>query len=326
MTTITDLLQQSKQYDTFKYDFREVGSGIMFGDVDGVGMLQCNFLDGISNIGTLTPHAMNQWATLLGINPAYLAKCPAWLQSTNITHWKQERTAQSQQPKSRVIDKYLVRTYDGTVRAMLSDGYEPVDNTTILDMLHDAIYGIEYKLVRPVLTPDEMVLKVTVADTQHGNYAIGVALHNGEIGNRALKVLPFIQRHSCTNSIVFEQGGFTHQHRWTSAAYLRASVQENIGSVLSLAAERVEAMVEAEAVEIPSVISVLEKLTREFKIRPVFLPHMIHGTEGKNTHGAVINGLTYAAHATPNATVDEAVQLETLAGAYLMRNFFASVD
>ena len=105
--------------------------------------------------------------------------------------------------------KWLVREYESepqegvstrNIRAVVDGLYPAISNTELLYKASEMIAGGEHKLVRPHLTPDEMNVRIALRNVGE-NYAVGVYIGNSEIGTSKIRILPFIQRHSCTNSI-----------------------------------------------------------------------------------------------------------------------------
>ncbi len=117
--------------------------------------------------------------------------------------------------------KWLVREYESepqegvstrNIRAVVDGLYPAISNTELLYKASEMIAGGEHKLVRPHLTPDEMNVRIALRNVGE-NYAVGVYIGNSEIGTSKIRILPFIQRHSCTNSIVSVDGGMELVHR-----------------------------------------------------------------------------------------------------------------
>ena len=272
-----------------------------------------------------TDWALAQVAGRLAIPPQYLKRCPSELQATNVNHW----LAQQDWDK-----RYLLRGYDGGLRAFMSNQYKPISNHSVLEAVANTLEASDYdgeaRIVRPFVGADALFLRVIVAakhlpNNPDGNYGVGFFVKNGEIGNYKAEVAAIVQRNSCDNSIISAIGGWSHQHRWVSEAWLRATIAEKIALALPIAAKTVDQIVEAEAVNIPKLSDVITKLVKQQNLSEDVEHQIRVGTEKANTRMGLVNGLSYAAHATDGITPDEATTLEELSGKVLAAKLFGSV-
>lgn len=109
-------------------------------------------------------------------------------------------------PKDR---KLLLRTLDGSVRAVLSDRYKILDNHDLLLKSLEEFREVGAELHRADLTPNHMYIKATVphtvAEIQKGDTVVpGVIIQNSEVGAGAFKVMPFMLRQICSNGMIGE--------------------------------------------------------------------------------------------------------------------------
>jgi hypothetical protein len=77
-------------------------------------------------------------------------------------------------------------------------------------------------------------------------------------------------------------------------------------------------MIAAESVQIPDFRQVLDGLMIEHGWKKDFLEVVDVGTEGQRTQAGLVNGITYAAHAHPDTSNPQSLELEALGGRYLL--------
>lgn len=109
-------------------------------------------------------------------------------------------------PKNR---KLLLRTLDGTVRAVLSDRYRILDNHDLLLRALEQFREVGAELHRADLTENHMYIKAivphTVQEIRSGDTVVpGVTIQNSEVGAGAFKVTPFMLRQVCSNGMIGE--------------------------------------------------------------------------------------------------------------------------
>jgi hypothetical protein len=249
-----------------------------------------------------------------GLPAEYLQAIPADLRATVL----------NRHVKVDLGKTWMARGYDGDCRAILSGDYARVSNAAVLEAVQAIIEkeahnfpGLQW--VRPSVTRDDLNLKIVWHTPGNGNYGIGTYIGNGETGNRKYRVLPMIQRHSCTNSLIFDQemeGGVVGIHRG-SVKTIMTLIKASLVNVFHLSAEAMDRIIEAEATELPDLAEVMAGIGRKFGWDEAILNHALMGTENQNTVAGLANGISFAAHAAvedPNQQVD----METLAGSVLL--------
>lgn len=211
--------------------------------------------NGGDNEYPLTENALSQ--VLEKLSPAgknYLASLPPHLLAKNLNYLLGEL---AQNPSNRRSDGWLVRVYNDKVRAVLSSKhYYPFLNSQLLQATVDVMgndgMALPHNLVRPVVTHDQMYLKVIFREnkgndggTNEGNnYGFGFCMVSEETGNGRVGLYPVIQRHSCTNSIVMQEGGWGLTHSQVMAkdkqsqGFIFSMVRESIANVLKFSAEK----------------------------------------------------------------------------------------
>ena len=304
---MNNLIEMSQKYDEHKTDFL-VGANQIQYDQDTCEMyVPAGLLNGVTPL-TPTDWALQQLCTKLGPPPLkYMLQCPGHLRATNLLHWTRK------QPDEK---KWLVRASGNAARAVLSDRYSPISNTKMLEVTQEVLGDISHTLITPHLDADTLHLKVRMAATNGDDYGVGVYIGNGEIGNRKVRVLPFIQRNACTNSIIYPEGGFVQAHIHVTIAFIWGAVKEKMGQAFGVAAEMVERMVRAEMEKIPDLGDVIRGIVKQTGLSQEVQDNIFIGIEGKKTRAGLVNGLSYAA-SHGNLGIEAQINLETMAGAIL---------
>ena len=147
--------------------------------------------------------AHNQMAQFLRIPSAYydrmLTEYPDLL-IRNVNGWLDK------QPD----DVRMIRTLDGTARAILSDRYRRIDNFEIAQTVLPIIGGMDGAKVESCeLTDSRMYIKVVTpklqAEVRPGDVVqAGVIISNSEVGLGSVNVSPLIYRLVCSNGMVAE--------------------------------------------------------------------------------------------------------------------------
>lgn len=225
---------------------------------------------------------------------------------------------------------WLVRCFDDSARAVLSDGYAggradngDFENSQYLRALRDMIASdaglATPTLVRPYVSPDSVIMKIVIRDVDNrsGNYGLGFALENDEIGRRKLRAMGLVQRHSCTNSIVgVQDGAIVLAHRGSLAA-IRVQLKAAMGQALGVAVRLLDKFIEAEDRHVEDLSDVINGLALSHGWSNEIKSQVTLGTEGKETVAAVVNGVTFAAHATKGLKDEDRLDLEVLGGSLL---------
>jgi len=270
----------------------------------------CNLTRGRAAL-KLTDYAMGQVCDRLGPPPRrYIKQCPPHIQSVNLEHWRHQLVAQN--PDAQ----WLVRGHNRTCRALLSTRYVPLDNQPLLETVSGVLADTSYTLVAHHLDGDSMHLRLTMANSPDGYYAAGVFVANSEIGQRSITLAPFVQRHSCANSIVHLDGGVRQRHVRVTPAFIWGLITEKVGQCFGLAQDMIERAVWAQAQQLPDVGDVIRKLCEAKGYTEDTQANILMGTEGQHTRMGLVNGLSAAARDFENP--DQRLVLESMAGAILV--------
>jgi len=307
MDTLSELIDLSTELDQNKADYLA-----RVGDIDFDDQARIVVPDNLFNASTpleLTDWALHQVCEKLGPPPYdYMKRCPLSLRAYNLNHWRANGNGKT----------WFVRAYGEKARAVLTPDYTPVLSTKVLEMTQELLGTTPYRLVRPYVDADTLHVKISVADTKGDNYAIGAYIGNGEIGNYMLRIFPFLQRHSCTNSIIYQEGGFEQRHFHVTPAFIWGALKEKIGQAIGMATEMLDHIVRAEAENIPDLAHVIANLCKDKGLSQPVHDLILIGSESQNTRFGLVNGLSFAAHHMED--VDLAIRLESMAGAILMGN------
>lgn len=300
------LIEMSRKYDQEKTDFLVETNRICYDQNTCEMYVPAGLLNGVMPL-TPTDWALQQLCTKLGPPPfKYMLQCPGHLRANNLDYWTRR------QPDDK---KWLIRAHGNAARAVLSDKYSPISNTKMLEVTQEVLGDTPYTLITPHLDADTLHLKVRLA-SDDGNYGIGVYVGNGEIGNRAVRVLPFIQRNACVNSIIYPEGGFIQRHIHVSIAFIWGAVKEKLGQAFGVATEMVEKMVKAEMEQIPDLRDVIRGIVKQKGLSQEVQDNIFIGTEGEKTRAGLVNGISYAA-SHGDLGIEAQINLETMAGAVL---------
>ena len=312
MSTLTTLYEQSKQYDEHKTDQLEYIQAMKF-TPGGIALPDSLMNSAVQY--SMTDWALEQACTKMGDPPApYAKRCPDWLRADNLEHWRK------QQPEDK---KWFIRSYKDDCRAVLSNDYTPLSTTDLLKWTID--YAGDQETYRAYLTPDTFHAKIIMLNPNPGNgepYGFGGYLGNGEIGNRYVRVLPMIQLHSCTNSIIikdvdYEQAeGCVIMHRFKSTKSVELRVKEALGNVFRVAYEKLEEIAQAAIDELPNFNDLVEQYAKRKNLSQEVTRNVFVGCQGQKTRMGIVNGLSYAAHQQTDP--DLMVDLETWAGSVLV--------
>lgn len=314
---LQEVLAKSRSYDQDKADTVGPVHDLWFDTIGSKEELVMRFPPDI--FGEMAPASLTNWAMQqvcdrLGPPPKrYIDQCPSWLQADNLNYWREQQEENTM---------WLARLYQGQVRAVLSNEYSVVDNSQVIDimihLLQEEGLDSNYRLTRPYVSPDALFLRVGMLEVMDGAYESGFFIGNGEIGNRSIQFAPYVKRNACDNSmIIMVEHGFTHVHRWRSAAWLRGTLKELAGNMLGYSTQVVEDIVRCEMEQVPNLRDVIDNIVREKGYNQVARDAILIGTEGERSRMALVNGISFAAQHTEDLSEEDRTDMEIFAGAIL---------
>jgi hypothetical protein len=169
-------------------------------------------------LGTMTPHAHGQMSANLQIPKKYYDRMqeeqPELLRM-NVNRWLQASE------KRRMIRTYRAEEIHSTVRAIMSDRYQRIDNFDVLMHLLPVLkeagdeYGLDLKSCE--VTDSKLYVKLTSprlrGEVKTGDIVeAGVSIQNSEIGLGSYVLSPFLYRLWCDNGCGTDEGKFSRRH------------------------------------------------------------------------------------------------------------------
>lgn len=348
MQGLDKLIAQSVKFDAKKMDYPGSASDFKFTNAGKIQRQGIVMLKGFDNAKSpamgFTDNAMGQWLNRIsetffgaGDKTGMDRKDWATMQTRFPKHFAgimNDLLAQyGENPKNRGL---MLRSYDKQVRAVFTDLYGIVNNTDMLkclvEILRPEVDNLpEMRMVRSSVSPDDMLVQVVWKNVkgrnedmnrpgdgmslgQHNTYGVGAAIRNGETGNTGIKVTPMIWRSECTNTIfVADDRAINLRHVGHHHAIL-AKIKMGMIDCLPLAEQALAKIYEAEYVNLPNIADVIRGFAIQNKWDDELTDKVMLGTEGKATKMGVINGITYAGHASENTNTDLQVDMSTLGG------------
>lgn len=106
-------------------------------------------------------------------------------------------------------DKRMVRSLDGTIRALLSPKYRRLDSADLVDAILPSLFDAGMQVVSSELTDRRLYLRATTTrltgEIAKGDVVqAGIMISNSDVGAGALRVEPFLLRLVCLNGMVRE--------------------------------------------------------------------------------------------------------------------------
>ncbi len=226
--------------------------------------------------------------------------------------------------------KRMLRTIDGTARALLSDRYRRLDNYEIASAVLPIIGDITDARVESCeLTESRMYIKVvsprTTAEVKVGDVVqAGVIITNSEVGMGSVNVKPLIFRLVCSNGMVAQSGAMRKYHvgRMNEAnddmsIFRDETIQASDKAFLMRLEDSVRAAVSQTSFE--KIVGQMREAT-ESKIKAEAVPQVIELTskefgftenEGKGILGHLIEGGDLSRYGLANAVTRYAQDVES---------------
>ena len=128
------------------------------------------------------------------------------LLAENVNSWLSDRK-----------QKYMIRTLDGTARAMLSDRYRRIDNMEVATAVLPLFAGVEgIEVVSSEVTETKLYLKIVnhrIEARAVGDIVqAGIVVSNSEVGMGAIAVAPFVYTLVCKNGLIVNSLGERKTH------------------------------------------------------------------------------------------------------------------
>lgn len=274
---------------------------------------------------TPTSWATGQFCARLGIPASYFRKCPPVLKDVQANYWLRSGKAQDEDANTEhnSAEQWLLRARGGTLRAVLSERYSPLDNTTLMECLTpmlDSRYRVDWfglsdeSLHLRVIDP-ERTREVLPGD----DLSVGIHIANSEVGFRAVSVDALVYRLVCTNGLIrLVKGKSLLRQRHIHLAQPRfvAALEEAIANALGEAEGFIEQLRRTTAQPVSDVESTLERIGEQWNLSEN-TRNAVKGAllgerpDQQETVYGLVNAFTNAAHHLPD---DDRYDLEVLAG------------
>lgn len=195
----------------------------------------------------ISEYAFTQLCGKVGVPASYISKCfdkgMGELAVHNFNEWSR---------KIEGAQDLLVREYEGTVRAVLSDRYNVFNTASVMKNVKQALdapqYAGRYELNQIFLNPDKLHMRFVDFNSplKIGNreYTPGFTISSSDVGSGSLNIKYFIYRFACRNGLVIVKNGGTlfrqtHLGDFESAgADLFMKALENVDAMNQYAADK----------------------------------------------------------------------------------------
>lgn len=232
---------------------------------------------------------------------------------------------------SRTPDtKRMLRTMDGTARALLSDRYRRIDNFEVASAVLPIISGMDGASVESCeLTDSRMYLKVVnprvTAEIKKGDVVqAGIIISNSEVGMGSVNVSPLVYRLVCSNGMIAQDGAVRKYHVGRAneggedfSIYRSETIEADDKAFLMKLEDSVKAAVDqARFAAIVDKMREATEATMEAKVVPqvVELASKEYGiteAEGKGILGHLIAGGDLSLYGLANAVTRQAQDVES---------------
>jgi Domain of unknown function (DUF932) len=309
-----------------------------------------------------TTWAVSQLCTRLGIPAGYFRKCPTVLQDVQANYWLRagsERNAErtvarrsnggqemnganghpSQddpfgEPESgngcepmdccqNGQEQWLLRARGGTLRAVLSERYSPLDNATLMECLAPLLHS-RYRVDWFGLSDESLHLRIIDPERArevlpNDKLSIGIHLANSEVGLRSVTVDALVYRLVCENGLIRLVKGkslLKKRHVHLSETRFVAALEEALEGAFATAEGFLEQMRQTARQPVRDVEGTIKRLSERWNLtdatreavkdalrrEPAPLQETLYG---------VVNAFTSAAQRLPD---EQRYDLEVLAG------------
>ena len=227
-------------------------------------------------------------------------------------------------------EKRMLRTMDGTARALLSDRYRRIDNFEVASAVLPIISGMDGASVESCeLTDSRMYLKVVdprvTAEVKKGDIVqAGIIISNSEVGMGSVNVSPLVYRLVCSNGMIAQDGAVRKYHVGRAneggedfSIYRSETIEADDKAFLMKLEDSVKAAVDqARFAAIVDKMREATEATMEAKIVPqvVELASKEYGiteAEGKGILGHLIAGGDLSLYGLANAVTRQAQDVES---------------
>jgi len=204
--SLIELATELNRQKEAKRDFLATGTALRI-ETDNQSKRSRLFLGGETLMVNATAH--DQMASRLEIPVKYYDKMRETspeLLDHNVNHWF-----------SRQQEKYLVRSLDGNMRALLSNKYRPLDNAELAEVALPQLIAAGAEVESCEVTEKRLYIK---AVTPRINFEVkkndvvqaGIVISNSEIGMGSLSIEPLLYRLVCLNGLIINDAKIRKTH------------------------------------------------------------------------------------------------------------------
>lgn len=273
---------------------------------------------------TLSPLAENHLATRLGIPAHYYRALPPILKDQNANFWlKAGSTKSLHHERARDNEKWRLRCKFGTIRAVLSESYSPLDNGPLCENLA-GLLAPQHQINWFGLSDEKFHLHVVdplrVREVLPGDdYFCGVYVGNSEVGAKSVQVEAYLMRLVCSNGMVAVVDGqslMRRRHIHIEAGKFQSTLREAFSQAPLAADGFIKTLRRTTTEIVPDPKTTLEKLGERLGISETTQHTALAAIAREapcvqeTTYG-LLQGLTKAAQLLPDTSRHD---LEVLAG------------
>lgn len=227
-------------------------------------------------------------------------------------------------------EKRMLRTMDGTARALLSDRYRRIDNFEVASAVLPIISGMDGASVESCeLTDSRMYFKVVnprvTAEVKKGDIVqAGIIISNSEVGMGSVNVSPLVYRLVCSNGMIAQDGAVRKYHVGRAnesgedfSIYRSETIEADDKAFLMKLEDSVKAAVDqARFAAIVDKMREATEATMEAKVVPQVVElaakeYGITEAEGKGILGHLIAGGDLSLYGLANAVTRQAQDVES---------------
>jgi hypothetical protein len=320
MTTIQELIDRSADYDARKSDYRLAPADMRFTPEGKVivpakhGAMPVEPTDwawgqAFKRVGP----AVYGRGSQKGLPADYMLSIPRDMLADNMNGHLARLAGFNRNP-------WMVRTCDDKARAFLGGAYQTrISNTEVLSRIQGALAEARLPQVEvgaASVNPDGMIVRIGMVTNAHGGYSLGVAATNDETGRGSIRVMPYIKRTSCDNSLVIDDDGGVNQRHTSDPDYVFDRIMLALKNAFKLSAEWLEKFRQTEDMRLPAFSDLIADMAKTYGWSTDQAASVATGTENNRTVFGIINGITWMAH-DQTSSPDERLAMEMQAGRIL---------
>lgn len=221
--------------------------------------------------------------------------------------------------------KFMLRSYDGTIRGVLSGSYSKFDAPEILQSMDEALGFENYKMKGSLINEERLHVRLVEKEMlpiDGEDLFAGITLDSSDVGRSGLYVRFFIYKQVYTNGLVVAKSHgelFRQKHVGITSEEFQKGLVAGLESFDEVKSQMIDLINETKTIPTSSDV---EDLIEEIKTKTLLsdesaeeVIYLMDKNYGRSRWG-MINGITEVAQ---NFTLDRRLQLEEIAGSMLVR-------